>query len=201
LEPFVKDVCEGKHSLYEDPAWEWAVQETDPAILENEGYDDHVGDDTIMEELEMDIDSALGPNPDIELPSTIHEDQISTFTTPSIFERQRANSVSSTITSTTATPIASVFTHSSGSSIYNTTISIQSQETLPRKLSSASPALSSIPEPDYVPFPTVVTAAPTPLVSNGPTRTSRASSTACKPNFICGIQSLKALCQQFILIF
>ena len=42
LQPFVKDVCDGKHSRFEDPAWEWAVQETDRGVLDNDILDDHV---------------------------------------------------------------------------------------------------------------------------------------------------------------
>lgn len=187
LEPFVRDVCEGKHSRQEDPAWEWALQETDPSILENDGNDEQQETNSINEETEIDVDHGLGPSIPEETESTPNSSEQGSSYSSSIYERDRANSTASSISSTTATPIASVFTQST---VFNTSIFNQSQETiqtLPRKLSSASPTLTSINETEYVPFP--ITAAssssappppPPPSLNQSGPRSTRASSTSCE---------------------
>lgn len=181
LRTFVTEVCERKHDKKEDAAWEWALQETDPAILESDGHDEHIETESIIEELEMEMDTALIPDTYIEpvsSASSIHEDQVSSYA-GSFTERSRASSISSIISNSTTTPIASAFTQS----LFSNPSSMQSQETLPRKLSAASPTLSSINEFDYVPFPTGSPPPPPPIYlsqTNGTTRTARSSSNACK---------------------
>jgi hypothetical protein len=189
LEAFVKDVCEGMHSRQDDPAWEWALQETDPAILENDRNDENETI-SIIEELELDIDSALGPDPIVELNPissssvyaslcTPHEDESSTNTL-SVYERKRTNSISSALSSTSTTPIASVFSQSAAAapSIFNGTNSMHSQEPLQRKLSSTSPTLSSINEHEYVPLP--IASSPTTVYNSVTSRSIRSFSTACE---------------------
>jgi hypothetical protein len=180
LEPFVRGVCDGSHSQYEDPTWEWAVQETDRGVLENDILEDCHYSDTVVEELDMDVDNALGPDADAELISISQitpEDEEISFS--ALADQQRSNSPSSTISST-PTLAPSAFTQS-GVTLYNSRTSLP-LELLPRILPSISP-LSSIPEPEHVPFSTATPTSNPSHVRRMLQRPTRSASITCKGSF------------------